>query len=268
MKRCLPPLLLGLLLALTACSPDAPSPVPTVSPTAILSPSPTPIVTSTPAPESGPPVWGVREGEILQNVPDAPDTMLVEGRFALPYIENADGVHAYTAINDWYAKLLEDLKGDVLGNAAQALDDYETSLSLSIPFIGYSDEEVYEVVYESETTAAILRTHYAHSSGPFPSLLYLADRFDLGSGAVLRFADFFADPERAESLILDEVVRQGAAHADYDQSALSSAFNREYFYPTAEGLLFFYQPLTLNDQAAVKPEFLVSYGLLEGLLRR
>lgn len=266
MKRCLSPLLLGLLLVLTACSPDAPSPVPTASPSATLSPTPT--VISTPAPEAGPPVWGVRAGEILQNVPDAPDTMLIEGRFTLPYIENADGVPSYTAINDWYAKLLEDLKGDVLGNAAQALDDYETSRSLSIPFIGYSDEEVYEVVYESETIAAILRTHYAHSSGPFPSLLYLADRFDLDSGAVLRFADFFTDPERAESLILDEVVRQGSAHSDYDQSAISSAFNREYFYPTAEGLLFFYQPLTLNDQAAVKPEFLVPYGLLEGLLRR
>ncbi len=268
MKRFLPPLLLGVLLALSACSPDAPgpSPVPTVTPTATAAPTPS---ATPPAPvPAAAPVWGVQEGSYWQTVPDEPETMLVEGRFALPYIENAAGVPAYTAINSWYAQLLEDLKGDVRDNVALALDDYETARSLEIPFLGYSDEEVYQVIYESETTAAILRSHFAHSSGPFPSVLYLVDRFDLQTGASLRFADFFTDPDQAEAIILAEVKRQGAEHPEYNQEAVASAFQQEYFYPTEAGLLFFYQPLTLNDQAAVKPEFLVPYGLLEGLLSR
>ncbi len=265
MKRLLPPLFLGLMLALSACSP-APkmSPSPTVPPP----PSPVPTATVTPAPVAVAPVWGTQIDSCRETVPGHPDLMLVEGNFSLPYIENAAGVGAYEAINRWYAKLMEGLKGDVAENMAIALDDFETSRSLSIPFLGYSDEETYKLIYQREDMAVFLRAHYAHSSGPYPTLLYFADRFDLNTGAPLRFADFFTDSDGAEAAILAEVKRQGAERPQYDQEAISSAFNREFFYPTEEGLLFFYQPQTLSPQAADKPEFLVPYSILEGLLSR
>ena len=266
MRRLLLPLFLGLMLTLSACSP---APEVSPSPTAPSSPSPVPTVTVTPAPEAVAPVWGTQTGSYRETVPGHPDLMLVEGNFSLPHIENAAGIPSYTAINGGYETLLSNLKKDVQDNVPLALDDYETARSLEIPFLGYSDEEEYQVIYQSETTAAILRTHFAHSSGTFPSVIYLVDRFDLQTGAILRFADFFTDPDRAEAIILAEVKRQGAEHPEYDQEVIPLVFQREFFYPTETGLLFFYQPLTLkNDQAAVKPEFLVPYSILEGFLSR
>lgn len=261
MKRFLPTLLLA--LTLSACSSDTPAPTPSSpAPSAPVSPS----VSATPAPTTAaPPIWGIQTGEYRQTVTDQPDQPLVEGLFTLPHIENADGSAPYSAINRWYAQLLDDLKGDVTSNVAQAMDDYDSSRSLGLPFPGYSDEEVYALVYQSADTAAILRTHYAYTGDTYPTLLYMVDRFDLQTGAILSFADIFTDPEGAQAIILAEIERQGTARGGYDLAALTSAFQREYFYPTEEGFLFFYQPLTLNDQAAEKPEFLVPYALLEGL---
>lgn len=267
MKRFLPSLLLGLSLVLSGCTTKSPTPSITPSPTSSSAPIPTATISPSPV-SAAPPAWGVQEDTYLQLAADDLDIMLVEGRFTLPHIENAAGVSGYTAINRWYAQLLTDLKGDVMENVAQAQDDYETAQALEIPFIGYSDEEIYEVIYQSETTSAILRTHFSHSSGTFPSVLYLVDRFDLHTGAYLSFADYFTDPQEAQAIILAEVMRQGAEHPEYDQETISSAFHPEFFYPTETGLLFFYQPETLNDQAVTKPEFVVPYGLLEGLLRR
>lgn len=271
MKRMIPPLLLGLALALSACAPNSPvptataTPVPTVS--ATPSPAPTETATLSPTPVAAP-VWGIQSDSYVQTAADHPDVTLVEGRFDLPYIENATGIVAYTAVNNWYAQLLKDLKSDLQAAVAQAQDDYETALALGDPFSGSSHEADYELMYQTEDTVSILRTHYGHSSGPYPTLIYLADRFDLTTGAYLRFADFFNDSDEAEHLALTEIIRQGAEHPEYDQNSIASAFSRENFYPTTEGFVFFYQPQTLNPQAATKPEFLVPYSLLEGLLSR
>lgn len=269
MKRMVAPLMLGLLLSLSACAPaaDKPTATPVPSPTSTAAPSPatTAEPAATPAPA---PVWGEQTDTFRQTHPDKPDVVLVEGTFSLPHIENADGVAAYAAINDYYARMLEDLKNDLSETVAQALDDYETAQALGDAFASSSNEQTFEVVYESESTVSVLRTHYGFSSGPYPTLLYMADRFDLSTGAFLKFDQFFTDPARAEELIRAEVVRQGAGQTDYNQDAIASAFNREYFYPTAEGFVFYYQPQILNPQAATKPEFLVPYSLLEGLLSR
>lgn len=273
MKRLLLPLTLGLLFSLTACTPKAeidPNVSATPSPTATASPSPTaslPVSTPTPAPAPAP-VWGEQTASCVQPHPDKPDVALVSGEFSLPYIENADGIPAYTAVNNWYGQLMEGLKGDTMANVGQARDDYETSQALGDAFAGYSDEETFEITFEDTDTVGILRTHYGHTGGPYPTLLYMADRFDLKTGIPLHFADFFSDAAGAEELVRAEVLRQAAEFADYDQAAAATAFSRENFYLTAEGFVFFYQPQTLNPQAATKPEFLVSYNLLEGLLNR
>ncbi len=271
MKPMLPPLLLGLALALSACAPNKSVPTAPVTPTPTVTvsaaPSPTPVESVSPTPAAAP-VWGVQSDDYVQTAQGHPDVILVEGKFDLPYIDNADGVAAYGAVNAWYAKLLKDLKGDVQAAVAQQQDEYETALALGDPFTGYSHEATYQVVYQTGDTAAILRTHYGHSSGPYPSLLFLADRFDLNTGAYLRFANFVTDADKAEAVVLKEVKRQGAGRAEYDQGAVASAFSLENFYPTEEGFVFFYQPQTLTPQAATRPEFLVPYSLLEGLLSR
>ena len=269
MKRMLPPLLLGLALTLSACAPTPPAPTATVTPVPTVSaaPSPSPTAPVSPTPAAAP-VWGVQSDVYVQPADGHPDVTLAEAKFDLPYIENAAGVAAYTAVNAWYAQLIKDLKSDVQATVAQLQDDYETSLALGDPFTGYSHEAIYEIMYQTEDAVSILRTHYGHSSGPYPSLLFLADRFDLTTGTYLRFADFFTDVDKAEALVLEEVTRQGAEHPEYDQAAVASAFSRENFYPSAKGLVFFYQPQTLTPQATTRPEFLVPYSLLEGLLNR
>lgn len=268
MKRILLPLTLGLLLTLTACNspvdagrddPGTPSPSTTVSvaPTVSVSPSPAPAEA---------PVWESSGGSC--SFTDEDGTILVQGNFSLPRIQNADGVDAYAAINSWYEQLLSDLKSDTMANAAQAQDDYATSKALGDPFAGYSDEEIYEITHEDGRSVSILRTHFGYTSGPYPTLLYMADHFDLTTGVPLKFADFFPASDKAETFVRGEVARQAAGHDDYDQGAVATAFNREYFYLTEEGFVFYYQPQTLNPQAATKPEFLVTYDQLEEYLDR
>lgn len=272
MKRALLPLALGLLLALSACKPAADKPVgslpPTPTATVSQSAEPTaPVVTATPTPAPvAPPVWGSQVSSCSQAHPDKPEVLLVAGEFTLPHIENADGVPAYVAINDWYSALAEGLKSDTLSYASMSRDDYGIAQATGDAFAPYTDEETFEVKYQTEAFVSILRTHYGHSSGPYPTLLYMADRFNLTNGRTMNFVDFFTDYEAAEKIITAEIKRQGAEHSEYDQTAIASAFQREYFYPTEEGFIFYYQPQVLAPNAASLPEFLVSYSLLEGLL--
>lgn len=270
MKRVLPPLLLGLLLTLTACKPardPAPALTPshsatqTVPPTAPPEPTPTEVQASAP-------VWGSQISECSQADPDDGSILLVTGRFALPHIENAGGVPAYAAINRYYEELAKGLKSDALADVSLALDDFRTAQALGDPFTAFSSEETYKVVHETDDTAVILRTHYGHYGGPYPSLLYMADAFDLSTGRVLAFSDFFSDAGRAEEIIRAEILRQGGAHPEYDQSALASAFQKENFYPAEDGFVFYYQPGTLSPNAAGLSSFIVPYDLLDGLLSR
>lgn len=268
MKRAIVPLLLGLLVTLTACNSavDKPTDSPAPPPAATAPAVPT---ASAPQPTTTPvdaPVWESQAGSC--SFEDADGTILVQGEFSLPRIQNAGGIAAYTSINRWYEQLLSDLKSDTMANAAQAQDDYATSQALGDPFAGYSDEETHEITHQDDKTVSVLRTHYGYTSGPYPTLLYMADRFDLTTGALLKFENFFTDPANAEEIVRAEIVRQVAGRADYDQKSVASAFNREYFYLTAEGFVFYYQPGILNSDASVKPEFLVGYDLMEGQLTR
>lgn len=272
MKRIAMSLLLGLLVTLTACNgavdkpTGSPTPVPTTTTSAVPSPTaPQPTASAIPAPE-----WGELADTFVQTHPDHPDVVLLEGSFSLPYIENADGVDPYAAFNAWYEQLLTDLKDDLKAEVAQALDDYETTTALGDTFTPSTVEHDFEVMYHTETTCAVLRTHYGFSGGPYPTLLYMADCFDMTTGAFLKFENFFADPDKAAEIILNHIigVAGSVSSVQYDMNAVASAFNREYFYPTAEGFVFYYQPQILNPQAATKPEFLVPYSLLEGLLSR
>ena len=296
MKRCILSLAAGLLPVPPACAPagpqssedliyptshpsSTPSPTESQSVAESQSPQPTPEVSSTPAPtESQPaettqaeaPVWGVQESQCSQNDDEDTDVLLVQGKFSLPLIENAEGVPAYEAINQWYLDLSAGLRSDTLANAGQADADYALSKSMGYAFTYYTDEESYEITHQTSQMVSILRTHYGHTGGTYPTLLYMADHFDLTTGEVLTFDDFFTDPDAAAAIALEEVLRQ-AAQGDangttYDAALAESLFKRENFYLTAGAVVFFYQPQDLAPNAAGAPAFPVPRSLFGDLL--
>ena len=290
MKRRILSLAAGLVLVLSACAPAGPQPseeliYPTSHPSSTPPPTqsqsvqPTPEVSSTPAPtQSQPvetaqaeaPVWGVQESECSQADDEDTDVLLVQGKFSLPLIENAEGVAAYEAINQWYLDLSAGLRSDTLANAGQADADYALSKSMGYAFTYYTDEETYEITHQTDRLVSILRTHYGHTGGTYPTLLYMADHFDLTTGAVLTFDDFFTDPDAAAAIALEEVLRQ-AAQGDangvtYDAALTERLFNRENFYLTADAVVFFYQPQDLAPNAAGAPAFPVPRSLFGDLL--
>ena len=290
MKRRILSLAAGLVLVLSACAPAGPQPseeliYPTSHPSSTPPPTqsqsvqPTPEVSSTPAPtQSQPvetaqaeaPVWGVQESECSQADDEDTDVLLVQGRFSLPLIENAEGVAAYEAINQWYLDLSAGLRSDTLANAGQADADYALSKSMGYAFTYYTDEETYEITHQTDRLVSILRTHYGHTGGTYPTLLYMADHFDLTTGEVLTFDDLFTDPDAAAAIALEEVLRQ-AAQGDangvtYDAALTERLFNRENFYLTADAVVFFYQPQDLAPNAAGAPTFPVPRSLFGDLL--
>lgn len=291
MKRRILSLAAGLLLVLSACAPAGPqsseeliyptshpssTPPPTESQAVQTTPEPS---ASSPAPtesqpvqtaQAGAPVWGVQESECSQADDEDKDVLLVQGKFSLPLIENAEGVAAYEAINQWYMDLSAGLRSDTLANAGQADADYALSKSMGYAFTYYTDEESYEITHQTDRMVSILRTHYGHTGGTYPTLLYMADHFDLTTGEVLTFDDFFTDPDAAASIALKEVLRQ-AAQGDangttYDAALTESLFDRENFYLTADAVVFFYQPQDLAPNAAGAPTFPVARSLFGDLL--
>ena len=253
--------LLGLLLVLSACSKPAPAPTALPSPTpeaeVSVPPSSTPEATPTPAPTPRPaPVWGEQASDCSRAAEDG--TVLVEGSFRLPRIENAGGVSAYEAVNDWYLDLSAGLRSDTLMNESLAADDYAVSKAVGDPFSGYSDEESFEIAYETPALVNVLRTHIGYAGGVYPTLLYLSDFFDLSTGAPLSFADFFTDPDRAAELALTEILRQAAVREDTAQlsaDSLRGVFRREDFYLADGALVFFFQPSLLGPTTADRIEF-------------
>ena len=162
------------------------------------------------------------------------------------------------------------LRSDTLANAGQADADYALSKSMGYAFTYYTDEESYEITHQTDRMVSILRTHYGHTGGTYPTLLYMADHFDLTTGEVLTFDDFFTDPDAAAAIALEEVLRQ-AAQGDangttYDAALAESLFKRENFYLTADAVVFFYQPQDLAPNAAGAPTFPVDRSLFGDLL--
>ena len=283
MRRRIFSLAAGLLLVLSACAPAGPQsseeliyptshPSSAPSPTESQAPQPTPEGTASPATtesqaaQAEAPVWGVQESECSQADDEDTDVLLVQGRFSLPLIENAEGVAAYEAINQWYLDLSAGLRSDTLANAGQADADYALSKSMGYAFTYYTDEETYEITHQTDRLVSILRTHYGHTGGTYPTLLYMADHFDLTTGAVLTFADFFTDPDAAAAIALEQVVSQAAQGGVYDAGLAEELFKRENFYLTDDAVVFFYQPQDLAPNAAGAPSFPVDRSLFGDLL--
>ena len=281
MRRRIFSLAAGLLLVLSACAPAGPQsseeliyptshPSSAPSPTESQAPQPTPEGTASPATtesqaaQAEAPVWGVQESECSQSDDEDPDVLLVQGKFSLPLIENAQGVAAYEAINDWYLDLSASLRNNTLSNAGQADADY--ALSKSMGYAYYTDDETYEITHQTDRLVSILRTHYGHTGGTYPTLLYMADHFDLTTGAVLTFADFFTDPDAAAAIALEQVVSQAAQGGVYDAGLAEELFKRENFYLTDDAVVFFYQPQDLAPNAAGAPSFPVDRSLFGDLL--
>ena len=273
MKRRILPLIGALLILLSACSPKEPAPTAVPTPSEVPAPtvSQTPEPAPTPVPTQAPaPVWGEQVSECSRSSEGEDEVLLVSGRFSLPLIENADGVAAYEAINDFYLDLSAGLRSDTLANAAQAAEDYSLSKAMDFPFSSYSDEETFALKRETPRMVSILRTHYGYTGGVYPTVLYLADNFDLATGRELAFADFFTDPDAAESLIRS-TLQTAAEHGVEDEeaarlTALLERFNRENFYLTDDAVVFFTQPDPDTPHAAGAVEGSVSYATLGGLL--
>lgn len=273
MKRRMLPLLGALLFLLAACSPK--DPAPTVSPTPSVTPAPTvsqtPEPTPTPTPTQAPaPVWGEQVSECSRYDKTEGDVLLVSGKFSLPLIENAGGVAAYEAINNYYLDLSAGLRSDTLANAPQAAEDYTLSKAMDYPFSPYSDEETFEIKRETSRMVSVLRTHYGYTGGVYPTLLYLSDNFDLTTGEKLTFADFFTDPDQAETLIRSTLQTAADHGVDDDEAvrlnALLTSFKRENFYLTDDAMVFFTQPDQDTPHAAGAAEGSVSFTALGGLL--
>ncbi len=243
-------LLGAMLLSLTACTgggEKVSAPPPPVGALGSEGTQSTPSATPTPSPSPAPaPQWGEQVSECEELGGEEGDVLLVEGHFSLPHIDNADGVSAYEAINDHYLDLSAALRSDTLANAPQASEDYALSQSMDYPFSHYSDEETFEIKWESGHSVSILRTHYGYTGGVYPTLLYMADHFDLTTGAPLSFADFFPDADAAERTARAALEEQRQQAQDGEEAAALQAlldnFRRENFYLTGDAVVFFTQP--------------------------
>ena len=103
---------------------------------------------------------------------------------------------------------------------------------------------------------SILRTHYGHTGGTYPTLLYMADHFDLTTGEVLTFDDFFTDPTPPPPSPWRRCSARpprGRQRHHLRRRPAESLFKRENFYLTAGAVVFFYQPQDLAPNAAGAP---------------
>ena len=158
MKRCILSLAAGLLLVLSACAPagrqssedliyptshPSSTPSPTESQSVAESQSPSPRRRCPPPLRPLEPARGDHPGRsagvgrpgerVLPDDDEDTDVLLVQGKFSLPLIENAEGVAATRAINQWYLDLSAGLRATPLANAGQADADYALSKSMGTP---------------------------------------------------------------------------------------------------------------------------------------
>jgi len=253
------PLLLSLLICLTGCSTVAEH----------ASPSPTPAESAQPAPAEVPaPEWG-EQVYMTAFAAEGRDEPVFSPEYRLPKIDNAAGIGAYEAINDYYAAALDKLAVSASDLAAWAVDDYKTARATGDPFYPYVDTEDHQIALQTGQVVSILRSHYNNTGGPSPQLYPIGDTFDLATGARLTFADLFTcGPTEAAARVLDLLLEQNAQGAYrgavLDEEALRQAFEPEQFYLTEEALTLFFPEGDLPS-ALGSPTFAIPYSDLEDI---
>lgn len=254
---------LALLLALSACTPTA-TVVPVApigpSPTVEVSDAPTPVPTPTPEPEATPTIWGERTYRETSPGIGMPSCVL---DISVPFTV-AEGP-GYDAINDYYRKYLLDV-------IPERIDEYLPVEDQ--PPNGPFERSSFDVVYEGNSIVSFLFLNYHYWGGAHGLYDMRSDNFNITTGQKLTFSDFFTDQDEAQRRIVAEVRKQireetedvGYGELELVEVAVDECFNPESFYPTQDGLIFYYQNTDLGNPTYGPHYFEISNSLLEDIL--
>lgn len=253
------PLLLAaaLTLLLSACSGGTSA---TSTPTQAPSPSPTQV----PAP-----VITVQSDSKEYKAQDSALILTVD--CSLPFIENAQGVPAYEAINSYYkSEMSSHMDSSASDLLSTAQEDYDYSKEENYDFNSYASQMSFTQTLLGETRASFYRTVYSYTGGAHGNLAVIGDTFDLSDGKRLSLGDLFSVPEEEYTKRLqEEMIALAGTDPDlkeqlfegYEQS-IPEYFDPDNFYLTDEDLVIFYQPYDIAPWAAGVPTFKLP---LEGL---
>lgn len=259
MRRISCALTLGLVLTLAACSPRPPAPTP--SPTA----GPTPAPVESPAPTGL--VW--RDQVFEQSFTAKDGAALMTARYLVPGVADAADNPAWAAIDAYYLSEGESYLETAQETAALAEGDYEATQAMGYDFAPYAEESYYAVTLQTGTVVSFRRTYYSAVGGPYPATFQFSEQFSLKDGSRLNFASCFSDPAAAKAAVLVEIGAQIAKREDaasFDLTRLERAFREDFFYLTADSMVFYFQEDELTPHAAGIPEFPIPYDSLEGVL--
>ena len=261
--RLLTGLLAGLLiLSLSACTHDDPTPSASPSPESLPSavPSATPAVTATPAP-SQPPVWG--DQAFARTFTAGDGTTVLTVHYVLPMVQNTDACAAGTAINDWYKSLGSSLLASAEDNYEAAVSDYEVSKAAGYSFTPTAEEMNYEVTYADSMVYSIRRTWSITGGSPYPSTFFLSEHFDSMTGIKLGFADLFSDADTVQKRVVAAFLEQEEIVAgQFTEAQIIAVYQPENFCLTQEGYTFWIQG---NDLPALHSpvEITLSYDSMK-----
>lgn len=251
---------LALTLGLSACSP-APAP----SASAPAAPTPTPSQ-SLPVPTPVELMWTDQTFKKTFTADDGTRLMGVD--YSMPAAETPEADPAWAIITDYYRGQGDAYLAQAEDNVGFAQGDYEIALASNYEFIPYTEEAYYEVTYQTASTVSFLRSYYSNFGAAYPTVLQMSEQFNLYSGELLHFADFFSDPEAARARVLQVIHTATDGAEGYRASDVDGLFREDNFYLTDEGFVFYYQTDAIAPHAAGIPEFTVPYTDLSDLTVR
>ena len=267
------PLMLALVLALSACTSGGPSNTRTPAASSTTPASPTPSSSGAPqdaapsSPSPTPQVLTWSEQTFQRDYTAEDGTLVMSVNDVFPDVENADQNPAWSEISSYYAAegaAYMATAGELAGYAA---DDYAVTKATGGEFLPFGEESGYRFSLETEDLVSVVRSYYANSvtGAAHPANYQFSEQFDLATGERLTLSSFFTDPEAARTRILETLSGKDAL-SGYSADTLSSEFKDEYFYLTEDGFVFYFQPDTVAPYAAGLLEFSIPYSELEDLL--
>lgn len=203
-------------------------------------------------------------------------TLVLTVECALPYIENAEGIPAYEAINSYYKNEMDvHMEGAASNLVRPAQDDYYNALEEGYEFHTYDTEMSFAQTLLNETRVSFSRMVYSYTGGVHGNLAVIGDTFDLTDGSRLSLGDLFSVPEEEYmNRLLGEMIALAAEDPDlkerlyegFEQS-IPEYFNPEHFYLTDTDLVIFYQPYDIAPWAGGVPIFNLPMEGLKDILK-
>lgn len=267
-KRMLSGLLAAaLVLSLSACAKDDPTPSgsPSAEPAPSVTPSAEPVATATPTP-SEPPVWG--DQAFARTFTAGDGTTVLSVNYVLPMVQNTDTCPAGAAINDWYKQEGSDLLTSAEDNYEAAVSDYEVSKTAGYSFTPTTEEMSYEVTYTDSMVYSIRRTWNVTGGMPYPSTFAVAEQFDAQTGIKLGFADLFSDADKVQERVVAAFLKQDEIVAgQFTEAQIIAVYQPENFCLTDQGYTFWIQG---NDLPALHSpvEVTLSYDSMKDVSLR